>query len=287
MHPELSDWLAQPESLGSRLRDLRALAGLTGTEMAGASGVPRTRISKIENGRELPRDEEIRALAAAAGATDVAEALCAFAAEGRAIQLRTRGRPGVYSYSNALFRDCTAVTLYSTSVLPGPVQTFDYAQSVIELFEKQRGTPMSQASIAQTAAERVKRWERWTENPHCSVTLLVHQEAARLAAGGAEILRAQLDWLAKAVEMPEMRVGVIPNKIPAEALPMIPFSVYTVPAGDESEDVVMIEMPEKPLILRGEEGAVWLHSWNYFMDQAVWGTDGVDLLTETARSAGL
>ena len=51
------DWLS------ATLRDLRKAAGLSGTEAARRLGTSQRRISNIETGRFVPREDEIRALA--------------------------------------------------------------------------------------------------------------------------------------------------------------------------------------------------------------------------------
>ena len=51
------DWLS------ATLRDLRKAAGLSGMEAGRRLGTSQRRISNIETGRFVPREEEIRALA--------------------------------------------------------------------------------------------------------------------------------------------------------------------------------------------------------------------------------
>src|SRR5687767_9290775 len=68
--PTMDDWLTEPGGLATRLRDLRKSAGFTGDRMAAALGPgwTQSRISKIETGKQLPTDDDLRAWAAAVGA---------------------------------------------------------------------------------------------------------------------------------------------------------------------------------------------------------------------------
>src|SRR5712691_5219613 len=56
--------------LADRLRQLRQRAGLTGTRLAELSGMSQSKVSKIENGRQLPTAADIEAIAQALGLKD-------------------------------------------------------------------------------------------------------------------------------------------------------------------------------------------------------------------------
>ena len=64
-------------TLGQRLRELRRGAGLTGRQLAQALSWPPSKISKLENGRQTPTDDDIRAWTGATGGASEAEALLA------------------------------------------------------------------------------------------------------------------------------------------------------------------------------------------------------------------
>jgi transcriptional regulator with XRE-family HTH domain len=63
--------------LGSRLRVVRRQAGLTGRALAAATGWHLTRVSKIENGVQLPNEADIRDWCRACDADDQVEAAVA------------------------------------------------------------------------------------------------------------------------------------------------------------------------------------------------------------------
>ena len=47
-------------ALGQRLRELRQQAGLTGRQVADSLSWPASKVSKLENGRQTPTDDDIR-----------------------------------------------------------------------------------------------------------------------------------------------------------------------------------------------------------------------------------
>jgi transcriptional regulator with XRE-family HTH domain len=59
----IEEWLTKPGGLASRLQELRKDAGLTGVSMARDLRWPRSKISKIENGKQIPSAEDITAWA--------------------------------------------------------------------------------------------------------------------------------------------------------------------------------------------------------------------------------
>src|SRR6266516_3193563 len=64
-------------ALGLRLRELRRQAGLTGSRLAASLSWPASKVSKLENGRQTPTDDDILAWTTATGAPAEAEALLA------------------------------------------------------------------------------------------------------------------------------------------------------------------------------------------------------------------
>src|SRR5690349_16109075 len=62
------EWLMRPGGLARRLRELRQHSGQTGHVLAENLGWTQPRISKIENGKQLPTVADVEAFAKACGA---------------------------------------------------------------------------------------------------------------------------------------------------------------------------------------------------------------------------
>ena len=58
---------AAKKAFGLKLRDLRKDAGLTGRQLAEASGLHNTKISRVEHGQQSPSEDDIRDWAIACG----------------------------------------------------------------------------------------------------------------------------------------------------------------------------------------------------------------------------
>ena len=65
----IEDWLTQPNGLADRLRALRVQAGLAGKNLAEANNWAASKVSRLENGRQMPSSTDIDAWARACGAS--------------------------------------------------------------------------------------------------------------------------------------------------------------------------------------------------------------------------
>src|SRR5580704_11393673 len=82
--------------LAERLFRMRKAAGLTGDQLAAAAGWPektgRTKVSKIENGRQAPSADDIRAWAQACGHPEQVPDLLDALADAQTVHTRWRRR---------------------------------------------------------------------------------------------------------------------------------------------------------------------------------------------------
>ena len=63
--------------LGQRLRELRKQAGITGQQLAESLSWPPSKVSKLENGRQTPTDDDIRSWTVTTDSEEETEALLA------------------------------------------------------------------------------------------------------------------------------------------------------------------------------------------------------------------
>ena len=126
----------QPGGLAERLYGLRKDAGLTGERMAATLGWPPTKVSKIENGNQIPTADDIRAWAEASGHPE--------AADGPAGPARRRadrppqveaaaprgGLAAVQEDHDRLAREAKRIRSAETLIVPGLLQTAEYARGI-------------------------------------------------------------------------------------------------------------------------------------------------------------
>ena len=202
-------------SLGIRLRDIRRDAGLSGTELARLAGWQPSKITKIEHGRQTPSEDDLRVWSehchASAELPDLIAAVRSietqFAEWRRIIRggIRRRQEASAAVYDRArLFR------IYEPQVIPGLLQTRDYALSVLS-------TSISFFRVPDDAEEsadaRIARQRVLTHGDR-RFHMLLGEQCLHTNVGGADIMADQLERLLELLRLPRMRLGVIPFDAP-------------------------------------------------------------------------
>src|SRR5215469_10730940 len=115
-------------ALGARMREVRRDAGLTARALAAATGQHFTRVSKIENGTQVPTDSDIRAWCAACDAEDQIMELIATAraVESAYLEYKRQARAGlkraVGPFTQARYEATGLFRVYEHNLIPGLFQ---------------------------------------------------------------------------------------------------------------------------------------------------------------------
>src|SRR6185295_18805217 len=126
-------------AVGGFVRDLRTNAGLTGQELVKGMGISQSKLSKIESGLLRPSLTDARPLASTlrlpAGVRDsLARQVRALHAELRSWRVLHRDGLNVKQQAIAdLERVSSRLRLFQLSLVPGPLQTVQYARAVLRL----------------------------------------------------------------------------------------------------------------------------------------------------------
>ena len=159
MHPT-DERLNQPGGLAERLYAMRKAAGLTGDRMAEDLGWPRSKISKIENGRQMPTADDIRTWAAECGHPEAADDLLDLLADVQAVHRRwrtrlRRGHAAVQEDLDRRARQAKRIRSAEVLIMPGLIQTAGYARSILA----QAGAAYGRRDLEETVAARMRRQE--------------------------------------------------------------------------------------------------------------------------------
>jgi transcriptional regulator with XRE-family HTH domain len=202
-------------SLGIRLRDIRRDAGLTGTALAGLEGWQPSKVTKIERGRQTPSEADLRAWCEHCGALAELPDLVAavrsietqFAEWRRIIRggIRRRQEASAAVYDRArLFR------IYEPAVIPGLLQTREYALSVLSTSISFFRVPDDAEEGADARMARQKVLTHGDRRFH----MLLGEQCLHTNVGGAQVMAGQLDHLLELLTMPRLRLGIIPLAAP-------------------------------------------------------------------------
>lgn len=198
------------DALGKRLRELRQRANLSGRQLAESLSWPPSKVSKLENGRQTPTDDDIRNWTRVTGSEQETEALLAslHTLEIQHAEWQRQLRTGLKPHQQEIAELDAKIRLFrafESTFIPGLLQTAEYARyrfaQSITVFKVRN-------DINEAVAARVKRQEilyRPDKRFHFVLT-----EAAlryRLCPPGAML--GQLDRLISLSALPNVRLGII------------------------------------------------------------------------------
>lgn len=225
----LSEWLTRPEGVATRLRALRTQAGLSGKDLADAHDWAQSKVSRIENGRQMPSADDIRAWAAACGAdAGVVEELLSLREEARIAHtsFRSRMRQGQARVQEGYTKLVAASHLlryFETAFVPGPLQVPDYARCVFtEMFELHEPAVRD---VDAAVAMRLQQ-QQMLYDPAKSFEFLLAEPVLRWLICPPNVMRAQLDRLQTVIGLERVRFGILPMGVELATTPQNSFQIF-------------------------------------------------------------
>ena len=211
--------------LGAELRRLRDAAGLTQAQAASELGRTSTTIINWERGKtQISKSDLVLLLAAFRTPTETREMLEQLRQEARQHGGRRWATYGLPSWLRSLagFEDDAAViSSYESSVIPGLVQTEDYARSVISALPQVMATRSLDAAVE----SRLARQERiFGDNP-ATFHAIIAETALRLEVGGPDVTAGQLQRIIDASQADNVTIQVLPMSRGAHIASMAGFGV--------------------------------------------------------------
>ncbi|MBC2904969.1 helix-turn-helix domain-containing protein [Streptomyces cupreus] len=266
---------AAREVVARRLRELRKGAGLTVTELADRCGWHHAKTSRIENAHTAPSTTDIRAWVTACGATELADDLVAQSlhAESMYTEWRHRVRSGLKQLQDSavhFFRETRLFRVYSSSLVPGLLQTEGYAAGVLGISARFRELPIDDS--AEAARARVDR-SRVIHEPGHRFVLVVEEAALYYRVCDEDAMAAQLGYLLTAGALPQVSLGVIPSSTPDRSQwPRETFHVY-------DDKLVSVELVSAQVrITQPSEIALHLKAFEQLRSMAVYGAEARALI---------
>ncbi|MCO5973446.1 helix-turn-helix domain-containing protein [Actinoallomurus soli] len=224
--------------LAGELRALRLKAGMSQEDVATHLEVSSNKIVRIENAQSSVSISDLRQLLALFRVdAQTAEQLLDL---GR--NARKRGGwwssyrdllPGPYIQLEA---EATLVRNYQPSKVPGLLQTPDYARAVV----RASSLTVPAEEVERRIAVRLKRQERLQGDNPLELHALLDEAVLHRQAGGAEVMRSQLERLIEAAELPNVSLRVLPYDAGLYPAAGNPFVILTF-AGSVDPDVVLCE----------------------------------------------
>lgn len=260
---------AAREAVAGRLKELRADAGITGSELASRCGWSHPKTYRIEGARTPPSADDIRRWCEACGAADQAADIIAQSrtAESMYMDWRRQSRTGLKRLQNSyvpLFKSTTLFRIYSPTMVPGLLQTEGYATGLMSSITRFRDIPND---VAEAVAARLER-SRIIHEGGRRFTMVIEEPVLYYQLGDSDAMAAQLGYLLTAGALPSVSLGIIPSATPDR--PMWPQEVFHV----YDENLVSVELlSARVQVTQPSEIDLYIRAFEQLRSMAVYGGD--------------
>jgi transcriptional regulator with XRE-family HTH domain len=256
------------------LRDIRRDAGLSGVQLAQLAGWLSSKVSKLEHGKQTPSEGDLRVWCELCHALDELPDLTAavrsietqFAEWRRIMRSGTRRRQQA---SATVYERARLFRIYEPAVVPGLLQTRDYAVAVLASFIDFVRVPDDAEAGATARLEQQRVLTHGDRRFH----MVLGEQALHTNVGGTEVMTGQLEHLLAVLRMPRLRLGVIPAGAP-----------YRVPLNNGfwilDEALVQFDTYSAELsLIRPDEIALYGRAFERLAALAVYGSEAASLIS--------
>ncbi|MFI5492804.1 DUF5753 domain-containing protein [Actinoplanes sp. NPDC051859] len=213
--------MARPTSMAARRElgdELRRLRGARrAAEVAGELGWSESKLSRIETARTGISDPDLERLLRLLDPEGVDRSrLRDLAGRGRARVWWAPYRSSVaerYDEYVAFEAEAAAICEWEAQVVPGLLQTDEYAYAVIEV----GADVQDPETVQRRTALRMARQKVLTREPPPRLCVVLDESALRREVGGRDVLRRQLERLVEASCRPDVELRVLPLSAGAHA----------------------------------------------------------------------
>ncbi len=256
------------QQLAAELRRARELRGLSGRELAQQVGISQSKVSRIESSRTIPTMPEVSAWADAVDASDEGRGMLVALAE--SVFTEVYSWPSTFQ-TRAHIQDeieerelrARLVRNFQPSVVPGLLQTAEYARRVISISE-----PHSDDTVAESMAARLRRQLVLYEEDR-RFEFVITESALRWRPGPPRLLLAQLDRLSSVSTLDNVSIGVIRLDVEAVTFNTHAFVIYE--DHDDGQDAFVEAETVHANLIINEPGNVDLYQkrWALLAEMAV------------------
>ncbi len=242
--PEVRSPTLRRRELGTLLRALRNGRGLTVEQVAERLLCSTSKVSRMETGQRGATLRDVRDLCEIYGVTDKAQIdhLMELAREGKQ-QGWWQSYDLDYATYVGLEEAAASLSYYQSSLVPGILQTPDYARAVHEAGVQEYPPGRIDAHVD----VRMRRQRLLTQDPPLEVSVVLDEAVLHRRVGGPTVMAEQLGHLAKVAKLPSVTIQVIP------------FAVGAHPAMDSMFDILEFRESALPSVVYVEGLMGWLY----------------------------
>ncbi|QXV60305.1 helix-turn-helix transcriptional regulator [Amycolatopsis sp. TNS106] len=272
------------EQLAAELRRLRDLAGVSGRDLAQRVGISQSKVSRIEAGAVVPSLPEVTAWGKELGVPVETQKRLTALTEAAYNEVHpwhsALEQPGVLQEGAEEHESvATRLQVFQPSVVPGLLQTAEYARRVITLFHRQYTDNDLRAEVAKRVHRQLALYD---ESRHFE--FLITESALRWRPGSATLLLAQLDRIASLSTLGNVRVGLIPLDTTATTLTTHGFDIYEGDGGERDTSVLVEMIHGEMRTGAAKHVQIYRARWNLLQQMAIFDDEARKFLDSVASN---
>jgi transcriptional regulator with XRE-family HTH domain len=268
--------------LGAELRALRARAALTSGEAASLVGWHQSKVSRIETGASGVKPADVRRLLDAYDVRDpeLRDLLLVLAGseDGGGRQNWWHAYRGVlpqaYRDFISLESQASGMLTLETSVVPGLLQTPDYARAVT----RAAVGPLEDAKLDTLVEVRLARQDVLRGDPPLTLSAVLDEAVLRREIGGPGVMARQLRRLLEAARLPQVRLQVLPFAAGAHIGITGPFVIFSFPTRSDLDVVVLDHLTSSLHLERKEDLVAYTEAFDTLRSHALSAEDSSDFI---------
>ncbi|MGW3951634.1 helix-turn-helix domain-containing protein [Streptomyces sp. NPDC004752] len=272
--------------LGAELRALRTGAGLTSGEAARLLGWHQSKVSRVETGASGVKPTDVRLLLDAYGVRDtqLCELLMVLAGSedvgGRHRWWHAyRGvLPPTYRDFISLESQASGMRTLETSVVPGLLQTPEYARAVT----RAAVDGLDEDRLDTLVEVRLARQDVLRSRSPLELTAVLDEAVLRREVGGPDVMARQLERLTEAARLPQVRLQVLPFAAGAHIGITGPFVIFSFPSTADLDVVVLDQLTSSLYLERKEDLRAYTDAFNTLQIRALSPKDSLDYIAGLA-----
>ncbi|MEU4168765.1 helix-turn-helix transcriptional regulator [Streptomyces sp. NPDC026665] len=267
--------------LGAELRALRAGTGLTSGEAAHLLGWHQSKVSRIETGTSGVKPVDVERLLHAYGVEDPELRRLLVVLAGSEVNGRHhwwhayRGViPPEYRDFISLESGASAMRTLETSVVPGLLQTPEYARAVT----RAAVDGLEESKLDALVEVRLARQDVLRSDPPLELSAVLDEAVLRREVGGADVMARQLRRLREAAVLPQVRLQVLPFAAGAHIGVTGPFVIFSFPNTADLDVVVLDHLTSSLYLERKEDLQAYAEAFNALQFHALSPEDSLDYI---------
>jgi transcriptional regulator with XRE-family HTH domain len=207
--PEVRSPTLRRRELGARLHALRLERGLTVEQVAEHLLCSPAKVARMETGQRSATPRDIRDLCSIYGVADQSQVrlLMDLAREGKQQAWWQSHELDYFATYVGLEQAATTLSCYQSTIIPGLLQTAEYAQAMYAASMPAEFTP---ERVDELIGVRLRRQQVLDREPPLQLRAVFDEAVLRRVVGGSAVMWAQLRHLKEAANIPNGTLQVIP-----------------------------------------------------------------------------